>query len=363
MASHSLIPTLNDRNTACLNVESLATRLPAIGSLRAPSVQVNLPWVQWEDIYTEADSSADQLRAWVVYLVYLREAMNWDADDHDEMRQYLSVKRLYRLKGLNRLAPSRTMQYCVANTREESYTLSIGHLLKTLFPKHPVVEFWALHRRVYPGVPTAISRAKEPAEATRATGNPIELGFDGIDAGTSLAARSQGLGIDSYLTEVSAPFGTFGREQTPEWSPASTPILIYSDLYVQDCNPLTYGITLRTNEAERPIESPTSDVTMTGTSDVSGHTTPLSSEHEDRDETSPSAQCYYPARVFGNPTEQTQNESMECDLSTLIVGRQAPSDNTRVGNDQTKRSTETHGCVSNHSAILVPTSENIVTSL
>lgn len=76
MAANPSISTLGNRNAASLNVESLATRLPEIGSLKPPCGQNNLPWIQWQDIYTDADSSSDQLRAWMVYLVYLREAIH-----------------------------------------------------------------------------------------------------------------------------------------------------------------------------------------------------------------------------------------------------------------------------------------------
>jgi hypothetical protein len=358
MAANPSIPTLCNRNAASLNVESLATRLPEIGSLKPPCGQNNLPWIQWQDIYTESDSSGDQLRAWIVYLVYLREAIHWDADDHQEMRQYLAVRRLYRLKGLDRLAPSRTLQYCAANTREENYTLSIGHLLKTLYPIHPVVEFWALHRRVYPGVPAGVSRSKDSAETTGPTANPIELGFDGLDAEASLASRSRHIGIDSYLKEIPTHLTS---EETAFCGSSSTLISMNSDQHVQDSNLLTCGMIWRISEEERTTDITNSDVTMTGINHAIVQTS-LSSQTHHRCETFPKSECHCPARVFGKPTEQLQNESIECDLSTSILDKKAFS-NTGFGSDQTKRSTETHGGVSNHSARPGLTSDNLVTSL
>ncbi|CAG9993421.1 unnamed protein product [Clonostachys byssicola] len=277
MAASPFIPTIDARVTASVNVENLATRLPEIGSLKPPSDQGNLPWIQWNDILTESDSSADQLRAWMVYLVYLREAIHWDANDHQEMRQYLAVRRLYQLKGLNRLAPSRTQQYCVANAKEENFTLSIGHLLKTLFPKHPVIEFWALHRRVYPGVPAGVSRTKESAEVTGGAANPIELGFDGLDTETSLASRSQDIGIDSYLNEIPTHLMS---EQTASCGSYPTPISMNSYQHVEDSNPLTCGMTWRVGEAERKIDITTLDVTMTGPNHIPGGSPPLQQQKQ-----------------------------------------------------------------------------------
>lgn len=274
------------------------------------------------------------------------------------MRQYLAVRRLYRLKGLNRLAPSRTLQYCAANTREENYTLSIGHLLKTLYPIHPVVEFWAFHRRVYPGVPAGVSRLKDSAEITGPAANPIELGFDGLDAEASLASRSQHIGIDSYLNEIPAHLMS---EQTALCGTASTPTSMNSNQHTQDPNPLTCGMIWRIGEAERTSDITNSDVTMTGINHAMVQTS-LSSQTHHRYETFPKSECHCPARVFGKPTEQLQNESTGCDLSTSILDGQAYS-NTGFYNDQTKRSTETHGSVSNHSARPGLTSDGLVTSL
>ncbi|CAH0040635.1 unnamed protein product [Clonostachys solani] len=210
------IPTLENKPAASLDVNQVAPRLPAVGSLSPPPDEGAMIWIKWSDIFTETDNEEDTKRAWMVYLTYLREGINWTPADHVEMRKYLVVRRLYQLRNERLIMPNTHQLYRAANLRQEDLTLAVGHLLTTLYPYYHVHEFWELYRRVYPAVAEGVRRSRRPSEKNRTSGRGEITALNN----DSLSALSQSIGVGSYLVEI-PPHLQWNEEQLGNSGPST----------------------------------------------------------------------------------------------------------------------------------------------